>query len=135
MTDKEPLERGEVHRPEWGATVRWSAYGHYLDFRVCEGTRQDDGTIFYCHGTTGTEDFDAAERLVGGRIKWDGCSHLEFGAEGETSSRGDGYLHLCGARCFRSLSAILAAVFEIAAEKVPGFDAECAGLSDLRSTP
>ena len=36
-------------------------------------------------------------------IKWDGCSHFRFGDEKEK----DGYLHLCGAFCFKNHMALM----------------------------
>lgn len=132
--EREPIKTGEHHWREYDATVRWEAYDVYLDFKVREGTRQDDGSVCYSYfnadgGPEWTDDFEHGERYVDGSVKWDGCSHLNFG-DGEDNP---GYLHLCGARCFRNLNAILREVFLIAAREVPRFDAHVADLHLLTS--
>lgn len=52
------------------------------------------------------ESFDTAERYVEGFVKWDGCSHVSFGADE------DYQLHLCGRSDFNKLTSILVAIYE-----------------------
>jgi hypothetical protein len=52
-----------------------------------------------------TEDFTEAERYVAGFVKWDGCSHYNFGDE-------NGYLNLCGPEHIRKLSNAISVIFE-----------------------
>ncbi len=54
-------------------------------------------------------------------IKWDGCSHLNFGSPGEGGGR-DGYLHLCGARCFKNITAMLKSLYVYASKNIKRFD-------------
>jgi hypothetical protein len=56
---------------------------------------------FTVHDVTGGWDAETHEPLgvepyCRGHIKWDGCSHVWFGAE-QDDGKPDGYLHLCGA--------------------------------------
>lgn len=121
----EPIETGEQHMPEWGASIRWQAYSHHFDFKIREATAQPDGSVIYYPGDGSVaHTFDEGARFIDGAIKWDGCSHLNFGD-------GDGYLHLCGAHAFRDLTQILVATFKLAAEKIPKFDASTADLKAL----
>jgi hypothetical protein len=127
------LKSGEHHWPEYGATVRWEAHTIYLDFKVHAGDQQDDGSVTYNYfnehgGQEFTEDFTKGERYVEGSVKWDGCSHLNFG-DGEDNP---GYLHMCGGRDFKNLGAILREVFLIASREVPQFDAEIGDLDAVR---
>jgi hypothetical protein len=104
------VAEGEFHRDEWGATMRWKAYSHRLEFDVREGTRQLDGSVCYSL---------EAENFVRGSIKWDGCSHVWFGDD-------DGYLHLCGGFYIRALGEILREAFALAGANVPEWDAKVA---------
>ncbi len=46
-----------------------------------------------------------AARYVDGGVKWDGCSHYNFGDE-------NGYLHLCGLAPIQKLAHAIEAIFE-----------------------
>ena len=50
------------------------------------------------------------EPYLTGYIKWDGCSHFNFGNQG--------YLHLCGEKSFIIHSEIIIYLFEIAAQLI-----------------
>lgn len=45
-----------------------------------------------------------AEPYFSGAVKWDGCSHMNFGH--------DGYLHLCGSERIQKLGATLKTIYE-----------------------
>lgn len=115
----------EEHNDEVGVTIRHiSEDGYSLNVVVKEGTRQRDGSIYYTYcpqsASEPTDDFDTGDILFCGFVKWDGCSHFEFGGErGEDEDVG--YLHLCGEYGFRHLQWALNRVKEIA-KTVPNFD-------------
>lgn len=64
----------------------------------------DDGPMFY----DPNDNSEAGARLFSAWIKWDGCSHFNFG-EGEGDERTDGYLHLCGREGYDVLARCLVA--------------------------
>src|SRR5690242_15475325 len=83
---------------EHGVTVRYEVYEGYVEFFAAEvtgvGVHPDPGVKYYWRkGATSSEDnttdFNNAERYIDGTVKWDGCSHFNFGDN-------TGYLHLCG---------------------------------------
>lgn len=49
------------------------------------------------------------ERYLSGSVKWDSCSHFNFGDT-------DGYLHLCGVRDFRNHVALMEFLYRLAFE-------------------
>jgi len=66
-------------------------------------------------------------------IKWDGCSHITFGEEIESSepfadgSRPrDGYLHLCGKHYWKLHTRVMEALYKLAEESIEKFDKEVA---------
>jgi hypothetical protein len=86
-------------------------------------TGRPDGSVWYMtHDGDGTAEFDAATAFLRGRIKWDGCSHITFGADGDA-----GYLHLCGGLSFASLDFVLRMAWVRAAETMERFDRDVAG--------
>lgn len=131
MTKESPINSGEQHFEEHDVTVRWSAFSHHLDFEAKEDTLQPDGSHLYSwFDKDGCQEFgsefERGERFVEGTVKWDGCSHLNFGDK-------NGYLHLCGARCFNRLTFVLTEMFKMASREVPAFYPECAELTLLRA--
>jgi hypothetical protein len=50
-----------------------------------------------------TEKLEEAQTLVQGTIKWDACSHVNFGEEG--------YVHMCGKESWAQMSELLRRVF------------------------
>jgi hypothetical protein len=110
------------HYPGHDVTIEWTTESHALIFTAKEGTEQPDGSVWYMtHDEDGTAEFDAATTFLRGRIKWDGCSHIVFGAEGD-----DGYLHLCGGGSFASLNFVLRAAWTLAADTMATFDRDVA---------
>jgi hypothetical protein len=99
---------------DFGVTVRYEI-GEYgktcVDFFAAEViAAADDGSRYYSRkgavsSTDDTDDFNEAERLVSGSVKWDGCSHYYFGYE-------DGYLHMHGAADLEKLSQALVTIYE-----------------------
>ncbi len=81
--------------------VTWETWGDGTgwDATVDEVTSwEDDGE---------PADFQAHIRWV--RIKWDSCSHLNFGADGDK-----GYLHFCGVTHFRRHAALMETLYRMA---------------------
>jgi len=56
-----------------------------------------------------------------GTIKWDGCSHITFGDEGENGIT-TGYMHLCGGYYFKQHCRLMDALFEYAAKNITMWD-------------
>lgn len=84
---------------------------HVAQFRVQEVVsweKEDDPDAF------GLEDYLRAA------IKWDGCSHFNFGEPKEEADPfdpycgTDGYLHLCGNECYRAHMALIRALYRLA---------------------
>jgi len=99
---------------DFGITVRYEM-GKYkttcIDFFAAEVTSVALGGI-KCYWRKGadssmddTEDFNDAERYISGSVKWDGCSHFNFGDE-------EGYLHLCGGSDIGKLQNTLRVIYE-----------------------
>lgn len=61
--------------------------------------------------------YDDKDLYLKAWIKWDGCSHFNFGDE-------DGYLHLCGKHYIDEMDKVLQAVWKLASEKIPKFNPE-----------
>jgi hypothetical protein len=59
------------------------------------------------------------EQYIKGSIKWDGCSHINFGDE-------DGYMHLCGNFYFQLLKKTLDALWDRAEKTIPSWDKKVA---------
>lgn len=101
--------------------VRFEPHQTHVDFEVYAAAQwgpemRPEFSLRDGDGSRYTTDPDEAERLLHGCIKWDGCSHVYFGeSEGPC---GEGYIHLCGQRCFLSLCKVLQAVWNLCIEKV-----------------
>lgn len=54
------------------------------------------------------------EKYMSGYIKWDGCSHVDFG-EG-------GYIHLCGKVCWERHAQIVLRLYDYAVARIPRYD-------------
>lgn len=112
MTPEKPEEILEDVGGEFGATVIYTLkYSHAVDFFVAEVTgREVDGNVpmYERKGASSSMDTTSnpreAARYFEGCVKWDGCSHVNFGDE-------NAYLHLCGVESFRKLASIMAAVY------------------------
>jgi len=78
---------------------------HYLKFEVYQINS------WYMDNTPNNGDL---EEFIRGTIKWDGCSHINFGDE-------NGYLHLCGLNYFKDVSKVLKAVWKKASETIDTF--------------
>jgi hypothetical protein len=63
------------------------------------------------------------ELYLEGFIKWDGCSHVYFGAKDENGER-DGYLHLCGKTHWRRHAEVMMKIYELAEKTILGYDEE-----------
>ena len=60
------------------------------------------------------------ELYLSGNIKWDGCSHIDFGDNSGTST--PGYLHFCGKEDFKKHAEVLNKLFKFASENIENFD-------------
>lgn len=111
---------------EFGFRVVWSYLPHWADFKVYEINGRYDGSgeaIFgkasWKNSSETVTDVAEAEPYMTGSVKWDGCSHLDFG-------RG-GYLHFCGMDCYAKHCALMKYLWEKSRELVGkeyGGDAE-----------
>lgn len=53
-------------------------------------------------------------------LKWDGCCHVWFGEEDENDKQ-DGYLHLCGVKCWKDHIAMMEWLYKMAETEIPRF--------------
>ena len=59
--------------------------------------------------------YDSKDIYLKGYVKWDGCSHFNFGND-------DGYLHLCGKSYIDEMDKVLQTVWRLASETILNFD-------------
>ncbi len=59
-----------------------------------------------------------------GFIKWDGCSHINFGEL--ENGKSDGYIHLCGGIYWRRHAEVMLKLWDMAPSKIAKFDHTCA---------
>jgi hypothetical protein len=59
-----------------------------------------------------TTDIDEAQTLIRGWIKWDACSHINFGDK-------DGYIHLCGGIAWYNFQEAIKRIWGIAIRELP----------------
>lgn len=101
---------------EYGATVRFKVHenGALVDFFAASIEslgKAADQTEFHPEyeqkddDSHATQSFETAVRYAEGFVKWDGCSHVEFGDDE------DRYIHLCGKSDFDKLATVLAAIY------------------------
>ena len=64
------------------------------------------------------------ELYLTGFIKWDGCSHINFGELED--GKPDGYIHLCGGIHWRRHAEVMLKLWSMAPGKIKKFDAQCA---------
>lgn len=104
-------------------TVRYTKGPAHVDFQVYEKIAWEDGDknlpYYESKGGCGMDDkstksIDEANAYIQGSVKWDGCSHVNFGDE-------DGYVHLCGPRSFKEMIFILERIYRDCYE-IGGFD-------------
>ena len=70
-------------------------------------------------GEQGDDPSEIEEYIYDGIIKWDGCSHINFG-----ESDNQGYLHLCGAHYWKQHNLMMEALYKLASEVIAEFDKE-----------
>lgn len=110
--------------PEISLTVVYGTNKAFVEFYAYEivGHVQDndkkfDVPIYERLGSKGsgdeTEDVKEAQTLIKGLVKWDGCSHLTFGDK-------DGYIHACGRRNIKNLTAAIEKIYFRCGELMPG---------------
>lgn len=94
----------------FGITVRYEPHEAHVDFFAYEvlGVSESGQKWYWRKGaedsSDNTDSIADAEHYVKGSVKWDGCSHLNFGDEG--------YLHLCGRADFDKLTEALPVIYE-----------------------
>lgn len=107
-------------------TVWWTAFSHYLCYWVAERkylcVNGDPNVVNY--QTAGalycpepTADIDAAELLLHGSIKWDGCADFDVGDERDHPHR----LHACGLDNARRVGRAIDLIYELAAKHIPAW--------------
>ncbi len=89
---------------------------YFVDFKVYEIVAHTEGEkgkfdVPWYEGIDGcgmddkaTEDIEKANTYIAGTVKWDGCSHFNFGDA-------DGYIHLCGKFSMKNLQEIIEKVY------------------------
>jgi hypothetical protein len=103
-----------------GFTVAARAHNHYLDFEAYDTTFANQGVVYHTPSMTPTDDRAEAEVFLSGSIKWDGCANVFFDAQE------DACLHFCGRADAMRVGALLGRLYDLAAELVERWDAECA---------
>lgn len=113
--------------PELGFTVAaWMVNEAVMCFAVYEITSEDDdrlgytakkGTLSKGHLITTTydmaEDVSLAEAAASGSLKWDGCIDFIMGEDG-------GYHHFCDRARIIGFGKVLAKIYDIGNEMMPG---------------
>ena len=108
MTDKETLIEGNGHIL-FQIEFKEGSYETSVEFTVYEAT-----------GWAGdNNEIVDTEHYLTGYVKWDGCSHFNFG-------NNDGYMHLCGKHDWESLKDVMDALWEVCRKKIINFDEEVA---------
>lgn len=69
-------------------------------------------------GLEWTPDLDRAQPFLSGTIKWDGCSNLTF------DDQALGALHFCGREHAAQVGALIARLYDLAAELISNWDAK-----------
>lgn len=108
-----------LHWPDLGYAVRFTLDPEndcYVNLRVVSLFGVGDSPPTYANRGHCTEDFEAAEEVVTGAVKWDGCVDLWFNAEN---------IHHCGRRCLSTLGEMLLRVHDTAKGLIPRADARC----------
>lgn len=65
------------------------------------------------------------ELYIHGTIRWDGCSHVYFGNSSENGIS-NGYLHLCGKRCWEKHNKMMSALFDLASVTIKHWNKDVA---------
>jgi hypothetical protein len=94
--------------PQFRATVEELA-SHWVEFSVREIVGYEEGDKakpLFDHPDSGP-----GEIYLSATIKWDGCSHVNFGEEG--------YLHLCGAESWQRHCRLMEWLYKSAIELLP----------------
>lgn len=89
---------------------------HEVVSRAQSDSKEPVNPEFDIYGYTGSGDWtskleDAAPQIHG-TVKWDGCSHVWFGNAPKKGEASDGYLHLCGERCWKKTCAAMLHAFK-----------------------
>lgn len=88
-------------------TVVYELGGSHVDFRVYELIYESEGKRFYeekegiIPAVDTTDDLEKAQAIFTGFVKWDGCSHFDFG---ETNH------HICGSESAKAWGELIPAV-------------------------
>ena len=78
---------------------------------------------FICYSVTSWNDDKTIfekEKYLSGMIKWDGCSHINFGYEGYSN----GYIHLCGKHSWEQHIKVMKNLYQYISSQIKGFDDE-----------
>ena len=112
---------GEGSRFQYRIRLSWSGLEmenrgngcpYSVNFEIAEIVTEFEGEYFYMTETSdGTTDFEEAEFLVRGNIKWDGCCNMNLGDE-------DGYIHTCDKYQMTEIGVLLGLVYDFADEKM-----------------
>jgi hypothetical protein len=110
--------------------VRWVAYENYLTFKMCEYAAVGSGRQYFAENERGAilpqPDWEKADRILEGSIKWDGCWNVNFGDEA-------GYLHLCGDLDVSALRRALRTLHDLAAKHIPAWNDEPVDWSEVNA--
>lgn len=89
-----------------------------IGFVVCRAWNHDDGLCFETDECHETKEFDEAEVLLDGFVKWDGCSNWRF----SPNDRDNYAFHFCTVKQAEDIGRLLRRLYEIAAEMMPQCD-------------
>lgn len=92
---------------------------HWLGFKVYRviGKTENDVRVYnrdgYQSSPDPVEDRAAAQVMLSGSIKWDGCADITIDDEP---------LHFCGRGDMQEFAALISAIYGLAAELIPGYE-------------
>lgn len=96
-------------------------YGDFIEFKI-KIIEKGEGYVTGAVEQTASWNMDDEpadfEEYLDFTMKFDGCCHINFGEVDDDETR-DGYMHMCGARCWREHLWIMEWLFAWAQEIVP----------------
>lgn len=115
----------QIHWEDIGYTIICNIEENSIDFSLYESIREiefingetiNTNTFTYeIIGSSGTtNDIEKAQPVIKGHIKYDGCSHVDFGD--------DGYIHICGSDSWLNFIEAIKRIYDISKENLRSFE-------------
>jgi hypothetical protein len=107
---------------EYMVSVKVEEYAVLFEISKIVGEMVPSGALLYESAENrndSTEDFAESQRFLSGSIKWDGCSNWDWHTDGCL-------MHFCGRGEAVSIGTLMTKLYDIAADRLPTFDAEFA---------